>query len=504
MVPTEERNDQLKAKTRLLRWQMLREVQRLLPDERVAFCMRHLQAENVDIYYSPDHQSAYYRGLMRCGSVWVCPQCATSISERRRAELEQAIERCIAQGGAIYLATYTVSHQEYDDLAELLTAFGAARKRAKLGRAAQKLKTQFGIFGTISVREVTWSKQNGWHPHCHELIFCAREIDADEYAQRARQLWQKGAEHEGLSMNEHGFQLDKTSGAIARYVTKFGRHSSGNGWDVAAEMTKAHMKHGRWEQHLTPFALLERISSGDDELKPVFLEYARCFKGKHQLVWSSGLRARLLGNPQEPSMEEIIQDVEDDEALLLQYPMTDRVNGENLTSLPTSPDVESDDGTMTPDISSDYVLGRLSRSQWSIVLRKNASGKLLEVARTGHWQAVMMFLQSLVANNQASSLLLGIVTINTSAKILSNERIEHTTISFDKELLKHDATNREQKCFANFVPHQLRHANSTNLQIPLVALITPTVEGHIQPTLIKRHTSDSVQPGRANCWLGGE
>jgi hypothetical protein len=90
---------------RLVRWQLQREARALLPNERVAFCMRRVRATKVDVLYSPDHQSAHYGGLMVCGSVWLCPLCAAKIAERRRIELEQAITRCIANGGTVYLAT---------------------------------------------------------------------------------------------------------------------------------------------------------------------------------------------------------------------------------------------------------------------------------------------------------------------------------------------------------------------------------------------------------------
>lgn len=59
-----------------------------------------------------------------------------------------------------------IGNKRYDQLSELIDRFLAARKRAKQGSAVQELKKKFGILGTISVREVTWSEQNGWHPHC--------------------------------------------------------------------------------------------------------------------------------------------------------------------------------------------------------------------------------------------------------------------------------------------------------------------------------------------------
>ncbi|SRR5258708_5626399 len=101
--PIEEKSYQQEREARLMRWQLQREAQDLLPEERVAFCMRRIQASMVDVLYSPHRQLAHYQGLMRCGSVWVCPICAAKISEHRRSELEQAIANCIANGGTVYL-----------------------------------------------------------------------------------------------------------------------------------------------------------------------------------------------------------------------------------------------------------------------------------------------------------------------------------------------------------------------------------------------------------------
>ena len=125
---TEEESHQLGRQMRLIRWRLQREAQALLPDERVAFCMRRLQGSMVDVLYSSQHQSAHYKGLMLCGSVWVCPLCAAKICERRRSELEQAIAYCIANGGTVYLATYTVAHKQHDKLSEILEKFLSARK----------------------------------------------------------------------------------------------------------------------------------------------------------------------------------------------------------------------------------------------------------------------------------------------------------------------------------------------------------------------------------------
>ncbi len=226
------------------------------------------------------------------------------------------------------------------------------------GRAAQELRKRFGILGTVSVREVTWSKLNGWHPHCHELVFCAAEIDIAAYEQAARTQWQRSIEHEGLSINEHGFKVSQTYGSVADYVAKFGREPVRVPWGAATEMTKGHLKRGHSEEHLTPFAMLWLISQGCDELKPVFREYAQWFKGKHQLVWSAGLRSLLLDNEEEKTDVELAQEGEKEVVLL----------------------------------------GQLNHAQWGIVLANDAQGRLLEVARSGDWQQVRAFLVDIGAD----------------------------------------------------------------------------------------------------------
>lgn len=346
---------QANATSRVMRWKLHRTAQELLPHERVAFCMRQAQSGIINVMYSPERQSAHYQGLMACGSVWVCPICAVKISEHRRVEVEQAIERCIANGGSVYLATYTISHKRYDSLSTLLHAFLTARRKMRQGRAAQELRERFGIQGTISVREVTWSKLNGWHPHCHELVFCSAEMDVDAYDAAVRGLWQRSVEREGLSVNEHGFSVSRTYGAVADYVAKFGREPIRSPWGAATEITKGHMKFGHTEEHLTPFALLWLISQGCDELKPIFRAYAEQFKGKRQLVWSAGLRATLLGSTVEETDEE-----------LAQAQATEAV-----------------------------VLGQLTSEQWKAVLLHEAEGSLLEVARNGDWQQVVAFVKSI-------------------------------------------------------------------------------------------------------------
>lgn len=346
---------------RLLKWALQAEARAILPNERIAHCLRRVNpiAAGVEVLHTPEHQTAHYGGLLVCGSVWMCPLCAAKISERRRDELARAISRHIEQQGAVFMATYTVSHSRFDVLSTLLQAFLRARKRLKQGEYAQRRKQEYGIVGTVSVLEVTWSTLNHWHPHSHELIFTLageKTIGETAYENEVRHAWRRAAAHEGLRMNAHGYKLDRTYGAVADYVSKFGHEPLGKPWGVETEMTKGHLKRGRGPiEHHTPFGLLYQVYQGHEEVIPVFQEYATWFKGKHQLTWSHGLRARLLGDEEEKTDEELAAE-QREEAVLL---------------------------------------GRLTRTQWRVVLANDARGHVLEVARSGDWQQVKAFLVAL-------------------------------------------------------------------------------------------------------------
>jgi len=344
---------------RLFRWALHAEARHWLPQERVAECMYVVNplAMGVEVLHTPRQQAAHYKSLFVCGSVWMCPLCAAKISERRRSEeLEPAIKRHIDGGGAVYLETYTVSHSRFDNLAVLLRLFLEARRRMRQGRQAQKRKWAFGIIGTISVLEVTWSPLNAWHPHKHELVFTTNQagnMSVKTYAAQARADWQRAAAQQGLHMDEHGYKFDRTYGAVADYIAKYGREPLKPPWGVEAELTKGHLKQGRGPvEHLTPFGLLAHIYQGEEDLAPLFQAYARWFKGHKQLSWSKGLRKRLLGNEHEKTDEELAREQQEDAVLL----------------------------------------GRLTRAQWRVVLANDARGELLEVARSGEWEQVQAFL----------------------------------------------------------------------------------------------------------------
>ena len=140
-------------------------------------------------------------------------------------------------------------------------------------------------------------------------------------------------------------------GAVGDYVSKFGAD-----WTAAHELTKAVVKKGRRAESRTVAQLLADYAlAGDTQAGALWREYAVLFKGKRQLVWSDGLRARLLPELEEKSDEELAN--EHDELAVL--------------------------------------LATLTLSQWSRVVANDARAELLTVAGSGDREQLVSFLACL-------------------------------------------------------------------------------------------------------------
>src|SRR5690606_7352371 len=97
-----------RAKRYALRWV----ARRLLPKGHKTRKCGAWRLPNMDIQVlkSPALQRAYFHGLQVCASPWACPVCAAKISERRTAEVQEAIDRAKALGLSVYLVTLTIPH----------------------------------------------------------------------------------------------------------------------------------------------------------------------------------------------------------------------------------------------------------------------------------------------------------------------------------------------------------------------------------------------------------
>jgi hypothetical protein len=251
----------------------------------------------VDVEYSPSTGRARYRKLQTCGSVWVCPNCALVVAERRAEEVRLALAALAESGGSAAFATLTVAHGRGDSLERVLEGFLAAFRYLSSKPSYKRLRARLGVVGSVRVLESTHGR-NGWHPHFH-VLFCfdrkLSERDVDRFSDELFPLWSGACAREGLTMDrEHGLHVVPAYGTVEEYLAKYGRPPK---WDISRELTKGHIKAGRslaGVLQLTPMQLLEAAHAGDVRCGRLFIEFAARFHGKAQIYWSPGLRARLL------------------------------------------------------------------------------------------------------------------------------------------------------------------------------------------------------------------
>lgn len=277
----------------------------LLPNMRVANCLRLPVPHATEIDIISNGQRANFTNLIICASVWACPVCATRISEQRREELKTALSAWLAQKRKfVFMATFTFSHQMNTPLSETLEILKEAKRKMKSGRTWQNFAKSFGIVGTITANEVTFGK-SGFHPHQHELLFVDIQKGQDkktlvhELQYLLNGYWLHALEKMGAS-GISGIACDVVSSnkEIARYVAKFGHDEAEvETWSLSQEMTKTVVKRGKRKNQFTMTELLELAFLGVNEAGEIWREYAEVFKGRQQLIWSRGLKELLNVTP---------------------------------------------------------------------------------------------------------------------------------------------------------------------------------------------------------------
>jgi hypothetical protein len=254
-----------------------------------------------------------------------------------------------AAGGFVSLLTLTTPHQRGDDLSLLLEQQGKALQGFLRDRKVKAVFSEMGWAGQIRALEVTHGRKsdrnNGWHPHFHILQFHGVQgMDADrtDWTTRLYLRWAAYCEKAGLGTPSyaHGIKLDDGTRA-AQYVTK---------WGLEDEMTKGHTKKAKGGE--TPFDLLRAFLADkqDGQAAALFREFGECFKGKRQLSWSNGLKARFA----------VAEKTDEEISIELQ---------ENA-----------------------YLLGEITLEQWRDILKVDGRSTVLEIAAASGWPAVARYL----------------------------------------------------------------------------------------------------------------
>ena len=260
---------------------------------RMIDCMERRHGYFVKVNHHAAFGSASYAGLVTCGSVWACPVCAAKIQERRRAEIEIAMDWHKGNAGDALMVTFTFPHVRFDTLAELLAKQAEAFKLLRKGRVYGQLMTSLRFVGLVRSLEVTHG-QNGWHPHTHELWLVGPEVSEFHLRCELARLWASACHRAGLL---EGRTIEEEPAFYAHSVhvrldvqtgDYLAKQDDSRSWGIAAEVAKASSKMGK-AKGVHPHHFLVRHDPGDDQR---YLEYVKAMKGKRQLFWSHGLKAK--------------------------------------------------------------------------------------------------------------------------------------------------------------------------------------------------------------------
>lgn len=301
---------------KILKFMLQSAARELLPHERVADCLRAIvpTAIRIEIHKSKSQKTAHYRNLLVCSRVWHCPVCAAKISEERRKELSKAAH---SWTGGLALVTYTLSHSNQVKLPMVLEQVLTAYRDFKAGRFFKELTEFYGWNGSVKSLEITHGK-NGWHPHIHELVFLTNQLSDGQFGSFQVQVSRRWREClkkiNAYASTERGVTVKNSDEDVSDYVAKFGETKVRKDWTFAHELTKQVVKKGRYDGH-TPTQLLYDYMLGDGIAGELWVEYAVTLKGRHQLVWSRGMR-QMLKLMVEQSDEEIADKIPDDTYLL--------------------------------------------------------------------------------------------------------------------------------------------------------------------------------------------
>jgi len=344
------------ADKRLQRFYLQSAARELLPRESVAKCLRVPipSAPSIDVYRNPEFNKASLGGLQICGSVWACPVCSSKVTERKRIDLAEGLRFWREEaGGYLLLVTFTLRHNQGDDLSVVLGALLKAFEVTHSSKWWQCFQKKHNIWGKVRALEVTHGSK-GWHPHIHCLYFIgAGDLPAvNAFELSLKERWLNMLKKHGRDASwENGIDVRISDEDISAYVSKYGKEPD---WKIEHEMTKSPSKIGKWHNK-TAFQLLNEYNEGDSASGRLYIQYAMTFKGKSQLHWSKGLRS-LLHLDIEKSDEELAKE---------------REKGSSLWA-------------------------QLTREQWRAIVGNDARAELLKLADAGDADAFWALIHSLI------------------------------------------------------------------------------------------------------------
>lgn len=226
-------------------------------------------------------------GTLRCGSPWLCADCAPLKANQRLDRLQGLADALVTANGKMASVTITVSHDRSSRLRDIKRAIETASRKARQGAPWNRQKILHDIIGVLSAPEVTYSLRHGWHFHIHHAFLTGETGNPAELGNWFLQRYLSYLKKAGFTADIQGQEVSlvlKPNDYI-RYLRKGVGRARNDIWNL-------HNKGRPPGKHLYPFDILQK-ASGCSEMKMLWHEYAEAMPGTRSCVITRSIATRL-------------------------------------------------------------------------------------------------------------------------------------------------------------------------------------------------------------------
>ncbi len=226
-------------------------------------------------------------GTLRCGSPWLCADCAPLKANERLDRLQRLGDALVRAQGRMASVTITVGHDLGSALRTVKEAIETASRKSRRGAPWSRQKEIHDVIGVLSAPEVTYSLRHGWHYHIHHAFLTGEHGNPEELCHWFVRRYLAYLKRAGFSADIRGQEVSsvRDPASYMSYIRKgAGRLGSDSCGQEGNENTMG--------KNLHPFDILRR-SSGSNQMKALWREYSDVMPGTKSCVVTRSIADRL-------------------------------------------------------------------------------------------------------------------------------------------------------------------------------------------------------------------
>lgn len=226
-------------------------------------------------------------GILRCGSPWLCAECAPLKSNQRLERLTGLADALDREGGKLASVTITVGHDRGSRLIDIKQAIEAASRKARQGAPWHRQKLKHDVIGVLSAPEVTFSFTHGWHFHIHHAFLTGSGGSPEELGHWFVQRYLNYLAKAGFvaTVQSQEVSLVRDPKRFFGYLKKGVGQTTQDVWNLRRTESLT-------GKHLYPFDILQK-ASGCRLMKSLWREYADVMPGTRSCVITRSIADRL-------------------------------------------------------------------------------------------------------------------------------------------------------------------------------------------------------------------